>query len=211
MTDKLLEVLDVSKSFGRKKVLSNVTFHLDKGELVLLRGPNGSGKTTLLRVITEVIEPDSGSVKVLGKDIHEYPEVRREISYCPERLALLPDYTVRKNLIFFSKIFNFPINDILLDRYIKIFRLEEYTDQKISKLSMGTKKKVALLRTLLMRANLYVLDEPLANLDEESSSELIGEIRSMANEAGVLVASHIDLPDADRVLEMRGGRIEEIC
>ena len=210
MAEKLLEVVDVSKRLGGREVLSKVSFHLNRGELVLLRGPNGSGKTTLLRVITGVIEPDSGSVKILGRDVHKHPEVREEISYCPERLALLPDYTIRENLIFFSRIFGFSIDESLLNKYVGIFKLGEYIDKRISKLSMGTRKKAALIRTLLMRAKLYVLDEPLANLDEKSVSGLVEEIRSLSKEAGILVASHIDLPDANRVLEMRGGRVEEI-
>ncbi len=208
----LLRVDGVSKRLGGRPVLVEVSFTLDRGEIVLLRGPNGSGKSTLLRVITGVLEPDSGSVTLMGRDLHADPSIRSEIGYCPERLGLLPDYTIMENLRFFSRILDYPLDRDLLDRYVEKFGLGEYLDQKISKLSMGTRKKVALVRTLLMGASLYVFDEPLANLDEDSAAALVKEIGSLVRdrEAGLLVASHIDLPIADRVLEMRGGRVEEV-
>ncbi len=208
----LLRVYGVSKRLGGRPVLVEVSFTLDRGEIVLLRGPNGSGKSTLLRVITGVLEPDSGSVTLMGRDLHADPSIRSEIGYCPERLGLLPDYTIMENLRFFSRILDYPLDRDLLDRYVEKFGLGEYLDQKISKLSMGTRKKVALVRTLLMGASLYVFDEPLANLDEDSAAALVKEIGSLVRdrEAGLLVASHIDLPIADRVLEMRGGRVEEV-
>ncbi len=208
----LLRVDGVSKRLGGRPVLVEVSFTLDRGEIVLLRGPNGSGKSTLLRVITGVLEPDSGSVTLMGRDLHADPSIRSEIGYCPERLGLLPDYTIMENLRFFSRILDYPLDRDLLDRYVEKFGLGEYLDQKISKLSMGTRKKVALVRTLLMGASLYVFDEPLANLDEDSAAALVEEIGSLVRdrEAGLLVASHIDLPIADRVLEMRGGRVEEV-
>ncbi len=208
----LLRVDRVSKRLGGRPVLVEVSFTLDRGEIVLLRGPNGSGKSTLLRVITGVLKPDSGSVTLMGRDPHADPSIRSEIGYCPERLGLLPDYTIMENLRFFSKILDYPLDRDLLDRYVEEFGLREYLDHKISKLSMGTRKKVALVRTLLMRASLYVFDEPLANLDEDSAAALVEEIVSLVRdrEAGLLVASHIDLPIADRVMEMRGGRVEEV-
>lgn len=211
MDDPLLRVISVSKSFGKKPVLSNVSFRLDEGEVVLLRGPNGSGKTTLLRIITGVLKPDSGQIIILGRDIHEYPSIRSEVSYCPERMGLLGDYTLMDNLVFFSKIFNSPLDSEKLNEYLEIFELDEYTDEKISALSMGTKRKVALVRSLLMKAKLYVLDEPLANLDEESKASLAQEIRALAREgSSFLVSSHIEFSGADRVLEIRGGTVVEI-
>ena len=211
MNDPLLRVISVSKSFGKKLVLSNVSFRLDEGEVVLLRGPNGSGKTTLLRIITGVLKPDSGQIMILGRDIHEYPSIRSEVSYCPERMGLLGDYTLMDNLVFFSKIFNFPLDSEKLNEYLEIFELDEYTNEKISALSMGTRRKVALVRSLLMKAKLYVLDEPLANLDEESKSRLVREIRALAREgSSFLVSSHIEFSGADRVLEIRGGTVVEI-
>ncbi len=207
----ILEVIRISKRLGKRQVLADVSFDVRNGEVVLIRGPNGSGKTTLLRTIAGVFRPDSGRVLLLGRDVHEDLGVRREISYCPERLGLLGDYTIEDNMVFFTKVFGRSFDEHRFREYVKGFQLEGYSDDKVSKLSAGTRKKVAIIRTLVFPARLYLLDEPLANLDDESVSFLIEEIRRMADlGSSFLISSHIEFPAADRELEMRGGGLVEV-
>ncbi len=209
--DSFLRVDRVSKRLKRRQVLSEVSFHVGKGEVVLIRGPNGSGKTTLLRTIAGVLRPDSGRVLLLRRNVHEDLDVRAKISYCPERLGLLRDYTILDNMKFFVGVFGRPYDGERLRRYLRMFQLEEYLKDEISKLSAGTRKKVALVRSMSFPAEIYLLDEPLANLDRESAHNLVKEVRKLADEGvSFLIASHIEFPGADRELEMKGGRIVEV-
>ncbi len=207
----LLTVEGVSKRLGERQVLRNVGFDVGEGEVVLIRGPNGSGKTTLLRVVAGVLRPDSGRVLLMGRDVHDDLGVRREISYCPERLGLLGDYTIEDNMVFFTKVFGRPFDEGRFRTYLRGFQLEDYLNERISKLSAGTKKKVAIVRSLAFPAKVYLLDEPLANLDEESVKFLVEEVRRLADQGrSFLISSHIEFPGADLELEMRGGSVVEI-
>jgi ABC-2 type transport system ATP-binding protein len=176
-----IEVSGLSKSFGATKAIENVTFSVKESEIFGFIGPDGAGKTTLFRIITTLLLPDEGSVKVLGLDsVSEYKKLRRNIGYMPGRFSLYQDLSVEENLSFYAAVFGTTVSenyDLISDIYSHI---EPFKKRLAGKLSGGMKQKLALSCALIHKPQLLVLDEPTTGVDAVSRSEfwsMLGKLR----------------------------------
>ena len=187
-----LEVYNISKSFGRVKILNEVSFNLHNGEIVLLTGPNGSGKSTLLKIIASLIHPDGGSIKIFGEKSPTTPEyTRTQIGCLLHDNMLYSDLTIRENLEFVAGLFGIEniyktVNDIGTT-----FELGRIMETRIRYLSHGQARRVAIAKAFIHKPKLLLLDEPESGLDA-ISLELLHEETNRLRSTGttVLMTSH---------------------
>ena len=194
----LLDLQQVTKSYGRKKALRGVTFRLDAGEVLGLSGHNGSGKSTTLRILMGLLEADGGSVEVFGVD----PLRRRhlaQIGWMSERPAFPPRMRVRQILAFQAA--TMPGWDPAVARELEE-RFEIDPSARGDRLSRGQAARLALLLALAHRPRLLLLDDPCLGLDPQARRLLLGELLASAAEAvsGVLLSTHL-LAEVDRALD----------
>jgi len=199
----ILEVEAVSKSFGRKQVLDQVSLCIGKGEICSIVGENGSGKTTLLRIIMGIIRADTGLVRLTGS-----------IGYCPQDMQVFDALTVRENLIYFATAYGLGKGDSgrmeKLQNLLEDFQLHKDMDTRVAKLSGGTRQKLNLLLALLHSPELLVLDEPYAAFDWESYLYFWKLVLTLKEKGtSFLIISHLiyDRKNIDRIFELREGSL----
>jgi len=178
---KAIETSGIGKKFGPTTALNDISFSVNESEVFGFIGPDGAGKTTLFRIITTLLLPDTGEIKVLGKDcMREYRELRKEIGYMPGRFSLYQDLSVEENLEFYATVFGTTVKenyDLISDIYSHI---EPFKKRLAGKLSGGMKQKLALSCALIHKPKLLVLDEPTTGVDAVSRSEfwdMLGKLR----------------------------------
>ncbi|MCZ6691881.1 MAG: ABC transporter ATP-binding protein [Planctomycetota bacterium] len=190
-----LEVLNITKTFGRTTALDHISFEVAEGDAVALIGPNGAGKTTLLRILATLMKPDSGYAKVLGQDGRfQASRVRRMIGYMPDIFGMYEDLNVTEYLEFFAGIHRIhgEVAAKTVQFLIDLLELDEIKDRPTSALSRGMQQRVGLARTLMHDPKILILDEPAANLDPRSRIEMrevLKELRRMGKT--ILISSHI--------------------
>ena len=200
----ILEVHNVSKSFGRKRVLEDVSFIAGRGTITSIVGENGSGKTTLLKIIVGMISSDAGSVSTNGL-----------IGYCPQDMQVFNSLTLRENLVYFATAYGLRGKDgtswkRILNKLVDEFGLRHDMDSYVSRLSGGTRQKLNLILALLHSPDLLILDEPYAAFDWESYLyfwELVKEMKQ--RDTSFLIVSHLvyDRKNIDRIYELKNGRL----
>lgn len=178
---KAIESSEVFKSFGPTKALENISFSVDEGEIFGFIGPDGAGKTTLFRIITTLLLPEKGTMKVLNMDaVKDYKELRKNIGYMPGRFSLYQDLSVEENLNFYATVFGTTVEEnyeLIKDIYSHI---EPFRKRIAGNLSGGMKQKLALSCALIHKPRLLVLDEPTTGVDAVSRSEfwdMLGKLR----------------------------------
>ena len=200
---------NISKQFGKLKVLDNVSTTCNKGECIALIGPNGSGKTTIIKSILGMVVPDSGTIEFLGKNIRNHWQYRDEIGYMPQ-IGRYPDnMTIGQVLDMMKDIRN--KKTALDDDLIKAFSLHNLLDKRMRTLSGGTRQKISAALAFLFDPSVLILDEPTAGLDPVSS-ELLKEKIIAEKEKGklVLITSHVlsELDDlVTRIIYMQDGKL----
>jgi len=169
---KIILASGISKKFGVTQALKDISFDVNEGEIFGFIGPDGAGKTTLFRIITTLLLPDEGEIKVLGLDaVAGFKELRKNIGYMPGRFSLYQDLTVEENLNFYATVFGTTVKenyDLISDIYSHI---EPFKSRLAGKLSGGMKQKLALSCALIHKPKLLVLDEPTTGVDAVSRSE----------------------------------------
>ncbi|MBK1720060.1 ABC transporter ATP-binding protein [Thiocystis violacea] len=212
--DTLVRVTDLSRSFGRHQVLSHVDLCLGTGQVLGLLGPNGAGKTTCLRLLGGMLAPTSGRIEILGVDLRRQPlEAKRHLGYLPERPPLYPELLVDEYLTYCARLRRIPRGGIA--EAVKVARercgLEDSGGRLIAKLSKGYRQRLGIAQAILHKPRLLILDEPTEGLDPFQMRELRGLIRDLANDAGIILSSHL-LPEVqavcDRVVILHQGRIQ---
>ncbi len=209
----MIEVQGLTKIYGNKAAVDNLTFSVEQGEVVGFLGPNGAGKTTTMRVLSCFMPPTSGSAKVAGYDIHaDSIEVRRRIGYLPEHVPLYTELTVTQYLNFVAEAKAVP----RLHRRQKVGEvierclLHDVRGRIINTLSKGYRQRVGLAQALLGDPPVLILDEPTIGLDPKQIIEIRNLIRQMQGERTVLLSTHI-LPEVSvvcqRVIIINEGRI----
>ncbi len=171
---------NITKLYGAKKALDNVSLRVPKGSVYAIAGPNGSGKTTLINIIARVLRPSSGSVGVEGK-----------LAYSFQTPRLVSDLNVRENLNFFSDLYE--ISDAGWKRKVlELTGAGEWLNYRIDDLSSGMKKRVELAVALLPNPDIFALDEPTAGLDAESAEHILGLMRALRTTHGktLIVSTH---------------------
>jgi ABC-2 type transport system ATP-binding protein len=189
MAGPLLEVHDLHKRYGETVALHRVSFDVERGELFGLLGPNGAGKTTLLSIISCVLEPTSGEVRILGRTVRPGDhELRRHIGIVPQELAIYDQLTARENLHFFGELYGLHGTDLRrrVDEVLDAVALLDRADHRVDTFSGGMKRRLNLGATLVHGPELLLLDEPTTGVDPQSRNHIFEEVRRL-NVAGVTV------------------------
>jgi len=185
-----LEFQDVSKRFGRTWAVARLSFALPLGQSLLLTGHNGSGKTTLLRLLATVVRPTTGKVLLFGEDaVTERERLRSRIAFLGHSTFLYEDLTARENCAVLARLLGRPVREA--DELLETLGLSARADQPVRTFSAGMKKRLAIVRLLLKRPAIALLDEPFGELDPEGILEMEGHIRALSS-AGttVVLATH---------------------
>jgi ABC-2 type transport system ATP-binding protein len=209
----MIEVVNLTKRYGRHTAVDGVSFSVQKGEILGFLGPNGAGKTTTMRILTCYLPASEGTARVAGFDVFEQPlEVKRRIGYIPETPPLYPDMEVADFLSFCSKIKGIPSKDRRrkIDEAIEKTRLVDVRNKHIGKLSKGYRQRVGLAQAILANPDVLILDEPTAGLDPKQILETRELIKSLGGEHTIILSTHI-LPEVEvtcgRVVIINKGRV----
>jgi len=199
----LIEVKGLTKYYGPKMAISQVTFRVEKGEILGLLGPNAAGKTTTIRILTCYMPATEGSARVAGFDVFEDSlEVRRRIGYLPENPPLYNDMTVTQYLDFVSKIKGVDGYDRKkkVQEITDLCHIEDVRDTLIGKLSKGYKQRVGLAQALVHDPEIIILDEPTIGLDPKQIIEVRELVKNLGGKHTVILSSHI-LPEVSQVCQ----------
>jgi len=209
----MIEVKHLTKSFGATKAVDDVSFTVQKGEILGFLGPNGAGKSTSMRMITGFIPPTQGTAVIGGFDIQEHPiSARKKLGYLPENAPVYPDMSVRAYLGFCAEIRGFrgAKRASRTKETIEKCFLRGVEDQTISTLSKGYKQRVCFAQSILHDPEYLILDEPTDGLDPNQKHEVRLMIRNMSADKAIVLSTHIlDEVDAvcSRAIIISGGRI----
>ncbi len=209
----MIQIEGLTRYYGEKRAISDVTFNVKSGEILGMLGPNGAGKTTTMRILTCYMPPTSGHATVGGFDIFKQSmDVRRITGYLPENPPLYMEFSVTDYLKFVARIKGVPKESIAKEiaSVIEKASLGDVQNRIIGKLSKGYKQRVGLAQSLLNNPRIVILDEPTVGLDPKQIIEIRQLIRGLAGEHTVILSSHI-LPEieqtCERVVIINDGRV----
>jgi ABC-2 type transport system ATP-binding protein len=209
----MIDVTDLSKSYGPVQALRGVSFHVDAGEIIGLLGPNGAGKTTMMKILVGYLQPTAGMAIVDGLDVLAHSlEVQKRIGYLPENAPLYPELSVQAYLKMIADLRQIPEAEqpARLSEAIRAAGLEAYLTRPIGQLSKGYRQRVGLAQAIVHKPKLLILDEPTIGLDPTQIIEVRHLIRRLAQHSTVLLSTHI-LPEVeavcDRVIILMNGEI----
>ena len=209
----MIKVTEISKTYGLNHALANVSFSVEKGEIVGLVGRNGAGKSTTMNIITGYLSSDSGSVEINGFDIVRDPvRAKENLGYMPEFPPLYPDMSVEKYLRFVCELMKVPKKDIpaQMDEIMEEIGLTAVRKRLIGNLSKGYKQRVGIAKALCGSPENISLDEPTSGLDPKQIVEIRKVIRGLRKEHAVIISSHILKELADictRFIVIDGGQV----
>lgn len=208
----MIDVVSVSKKYGKRYAIRDISFNIQEGEIVGLLGPNGAGKSTIMNIITGYLSPSEGKVIVDGYDMEEEPDkARKSIGYLPELAPLYQEMTVREFLTFICRLKNVTKErEKQIQRVTKIVRVDDILDRPISNLSKGYRQRVGLAQALIGDPKVLILDEPTVGLDPNQIIQMRQLIRQLGHKTTIIVSSHI-LSEVqavcDRVIIIQKGTI----
>ena len=207
----MIKVSGLTKDYGARRAISNVSFDAQQGEIVGFLGPNGAGKTTTMRILTGYMPPTDGEAIVAGYDVvEESLEVRKRVGYLPETVPLYTDMVVFDYLKFMGELRHIPDVDDRVDEVLDMVAMSDRANGYIGNLSKGMRQRVGLAQALLHRPEVLILDEPTIGLDPGQVVEVRALIREIGKERTVLLSTHL-LHEAqnicDRVLIINKGKI----
>ena len=187
-----ITVTNLSKNYGAQKVVNNISFTINKGEIVGFLGPNGAGKSTTMKMITGYLQADGGTAQVCGITVHiNNNETKSKIGYLPEANPLYVDMYVREYLAFVGSIHNVETSKQKIEEIINTVGLTLEANKKISQLSKGYKQRVGLAAALFHNPEVLILDEPTSGLDPNQIIEIREVIKRLGQNKTVLFSSHI--------------------
>ena len=187
-----IEVQNLLKQYGEQKAVNNVSFSLNKGEIVGFLGPNGAGKSTTMKMITGYLQPDAGNIKVCGVDVDkDVMTVKSKIGYLPESNPLYYDMYVKEYLKFVAGVHAIKDQKEKIQNIIELTGLTVESKKKIGQLSKGYKQRVGLAAALLHDPEVLILDEPTSGLDPNQIIEIRNVIKEQGKNKTVLFSSHI--------------------
>jgi ABC-2 type transport system ATP-binding protein len=199
VSDLVIDVRGLNKSFGRKHVVKDFALQVRRGEIYGFLGPNGSGKTTSIRMLCGLLRPDSGSGTCLGFDVlREAAAIKRDVGYMTQRFSLWEDLTIQENLDFVARMYGMDDRKAVVPAALEQLGLAERRDQLAGSLSGGWKQRLALAACMLHRPRLLLLDEPTAGVDPQARRDFWEEIHALAaGGMSVLVSTHY-MDEAER-------------
>ncbi|MFN7998988.1 MAG: ATP-binding cassette domain-containing protein [Bryobacteraceae bacterium] len=190
----MIKVQELTKRYARTVAVDNISFEVEKGQIVGFLGPNGAGKTTTMRVLTCFLPPTAGTATVAGFDVLEQPlEVKKRIGYLPETPPLYPEMEVIEYLLFVGRLKGISGADVArrADESIEKCALGSVRSKLISKLSKGYRQRVGLAQAIIHNPDVLVLDEPTAGLDPKQIIETRELIKNLAGEHTIILSTHI--------------------
>jgi ABC-2 type transport system ATP-binding protein len=209
----VIEVQNLTKRYGRVTAVDDVSFRVERGEILGFLGPNGAGKTTTMRILTGYMPATEGKAIVAGFDVFEQPvEAKRRTGYLPETPPLYPDMSVVEYLAFVAKIKGVPAADQRqrVNAVMERTRVTDMANRLCSKLSKGYKQRVGLAQALIHNPDVLILDEPTAGLDPKQIIETRELIKALAGDHTIILSTHI-LPEVSqtcqRVVIINKGRV----
>ena len=206
-----LTVSEVSRHFGRRKALANVSFTCEPGDIVGLLGPNGAGKSTLLNILATLLSPSKGTISYGDRTAASGgAETRAAIGMLGHDLFLYPELTARENLAFFAQLYGLPDVTAAVNHALEQSGLSARADDFVSGFSRGMRQRVALERALLHDPRVILLDEPFTGLDQASAAALVARLRNRQQAGCMIVLATHDLEIAEtlltKVLFLIGGK-----
>ena len=186
----MLIVKDLSIERLEKRIFENINLSLSPGNITILKGKNGSGKTTLLKAILNLLEPSFGSIywkgKLLKKNLYDF---YNNVTYIADTTSSLRKLTIKDNIYIWKKFFISNINDDQIETALKTLKLDNYLNKKVGALSFGETKKLEFLRLIMENKKVWILDEPLSNLDEDSIELMKQTFEDHCNKEGSIIFS----------------------
>ena len=197
----MIEVENLSKSYGPREAIKNLSFQIKKGEVVGFLGPNGAGKSTTMNILSCIMPASSGTAKICGFDIFEQSlEIRKLIGYLPETPPLYSDMVVTDFLAFAAKLRNISSREtpLAVERVIEQCSLKEVKNRIIGRLSKGYQQRVGIAQALVHNPDILILDEPTIGLDPIQIIEIRKLIQDLASSHTIILSSHI-LPEITQI------------
>ena len=217
MKEHIIELKHISKSFGDKCILNDVSLYVNKGEFLTILGPSGCGKTTLLRLLAGFGSADSGEILINGTDVTGTPPHERPVNTVFQRYALFPHLDVYENIAFGLKLQKVPTDEIdkRVRKVLKMVSMTDYEDRDVESLSGGQQQRVAIARAIVNQPKVLLLDEPLAALDLKMRKDMQIELKEMHRKLGItfVYVTHDQeeaLTLSDTIVVMNEGKIQQI-
>ncbi len=207
----MIRVTGLTKDYGSRRAINELTFNARKGEILGFLGPNGAGKTTTMRILTGYMPPSSGKAEIGGYDVIENSlDVRRIVGYMPETVPLYTEMTVEEYLSYMANLRHIKSADERVKEILEKVALSDRAKGYIGKLSKGMRQRVGLAQALLHKPDVLILDEPTIGLDPAQVVNFRNLIKEIGEDRTVILSTHI-LPEAqqvcDRVLIINKGKI----
>src|ERR1035441_4797218 len=199
----MIQVEGLSKRYARHVAVNNISFGVEKGDVVGFLGPNGAGKTTTMRILTCFMPPTEGKATVGGFDVFEQPfEVKKRIGYLPEAPPVYPEMSVRDYLSFVAGLKNVPSSDVKrrTDEAMERCAVADVKDKLIGKLSKGYRQRVGLAQAIIHNPDVLILYEPTSGLDPKQIIETRELIKGLAGDHTIILSTHI-LPEVEAICQ----------
>src|SRR5690242_4926678 len=190
----MIKVEGLTKRYARTVAVDDISFEVEKGQIVGFLGPNGAGKTTTMRVLTCFLPPSAGKATVADFDVTEHPlEVKKRIGYLPETPPLYPEMEVIEYINFVGKLKGVPKSELArrVDQVIDRCAIGDVRDKLIGKLSKGYRQRVGLAQAIIHNPDVLILDEPTAGLDPKQIIEIRALLKSLAGDHTIILSTHI--------------------
>ena len=186
-----IETKNLTKKFKDKIAVNGIDLKITKGELFALLGTNGAGKTTTIKMLSTLIIPTSGEIKINNLDIiKDRQKIKEILNVSPQETAIAPNLSVKENLEFMAGVYQIPNKQRKIDELVKLFKLEEVLNQKAKTLSGGWQRKVSIALALINEPQILFLDEPTLGLDVIARKELWKIIRDLKGNITIILTTH---------------------
>ena len=186
-----IETNKLTKKFKEKTAVNGINLKINEGELFALLGTNGAGKTTTIKMLSTLILPTEGEIKILGLDIvKDRQKIKEILNVSPQETAIAPNLSVKENLEFMAGVYQIPKKEEKIDELVKLFKLEEVLKQKAKTLSGGWQRKVSIAIALINDPKILFLDEPTLGLDVIARKELWNVIEKLKGKITIILTTH---------------------
>ena len=186
-----IETKNLTKKFKEKTVVNGIELRINEGELFALLGTNGAGKTTTIKMLSTLILPTDGEIKINGIDIiKDRQKIKEIINVSPQETAIAPNLSVKENLEFMAGVYQIPNKEEKINELVKMFKLEEVLNQKAKTLSGGWQRKVSIAIALINEPKILFLDEPTLGLDVIERKELWNVIEKLKGKITIILTTH---------------------
>jgi ABC-2 type transport system ATP-binding protein len=186
-----IETKNLTKKFGEKIAVDKINLEIHEGELFALLGTNGAGKTTTIKMLSTLILPTDGEIKIIGLDIiKDRQEIKELLNVSPQETAIAPNLSVKENLEFMAGVYQIKNKNEKIKELIKVFKLDEVLNQKAKTLSGGWQRKVSIAISLINDPKILFLDEPTLGLDVIARKELWAVIEKLKGKITIILTTH---------------------